>query len=82
MAAVFTAPRTRPTSAVAESLGCVLEEGPTGPFIKVDAWGLTSIPGVYAAGDATTPLHNATIASASGVLAGIAAHQSLVRSPG
>lgn len=82
MAAVFIAPRTRPTSGLAESLGCALEERPTGPFIKVDAWGLTSLPGVYAAGDATTPLHNATIASASGVLAGIAAHQSLVRSPG
>eukprot|EP01037_Dinobryon_pediforme_P028490 gene28490-31790_t len=80
VAAVFTAPRTRQTSAVAEDLGCALEEGPTGRFIKVDAWGLTSVPGVYAAGDATSPMHNATVASASGVLAGIGAHQSLVRS--
>lgn len=80
VAAVFTAPRTRQTSAIAEGLGCAMEEGPTGLFIKVDAWGLTSVPGVYAAGDATSPMHNATIASAAGVLAGIGAHQSLVRS--
>lgn len=80
VAAVFTAPRTRQTSAIAEKLGCTMEDGPTGPFVKVDAWGLTSVSGVYAAGDATSPMHNATIASASGVLAGIGAHQSLVHS--
>ncbi|QSR19558.1 NAD(P)/FAD-dependent oxidoreductase [Novosphingobium sp. KA1] len=80
VAAVFTAPKTRPSSAIAERLGCLLEDGLTGPFVKVDAWGATSVPGVYAAGDATSPMHNATVASASGVLAGIAAHQSLIRS--
>lgn len=80
VAAVFTAPRTHQTSAIAEDLGCALEEGPTGLFVKVDVWGLTSVSGVYAAGDATSPMHNATVASASGVLAGIGAHQSLVRS--
>jgi thioredoxin reductase len=80
LAAVFTMPRTKPSSPFAEALGCVIEEGPSGPFVKVDAWGLTSIPGVYAAGDAANPMHNATLASAAGVMAGIAAHQSLVRS--
>lgn len=79
VAAVFTAPKTKPTSPIAERLGCLLEDGPTGPFVQVDGWGATSVPGVYAAGDAISPMHNATVASASGVLAGIAAHQSLVR---
>ena len=79
IATVFTAPRTRPTSRIAELLGCAIDEGPTGPFVKIDNWGLTSIQGVYAAGDAASPMHNATVASASGVLAGIAAHQSLAR---
>ena len=79
IAAVFTAPRTRPTSPIAEMLGCIMEDGHTGPFVKVDAWGATSVPGVFAAGDAASPMHNATIASAAGVLAGIAAHQSLAR---
>jgi thioredoxin reductase len=77
MEAVFTAPKTRQTSPLAEQLGCAMEDGPTGPFLKVDSWGLTSVAGVYAAGDATSPMHNATLASAAGVLAGIAAHQSL-----
>jgi thioredoxin reductase len=35
------------------------------------------VPGVFAAGDAARPAHNATWASADGVTAGIAAHQSL-----
>ncbi len=80
VAAVFTMPRTRPSSPIAEALGCVMEDGPTGPYVKVDARGLTSIPGVYAAGDAAHPMHNATLAAAAGVMAGIAAHQSLALS--
>ncbi|RSV37251.1 NAD(P)/FAD-dependent oxidoreductase [Sphingomonas sp. ABOLE] len=80
MEAVFTAPRTHPTSAIASELGCAMEEGPSGPFLTVDAWGATSVEGVYAAGDATSPMHNATLAAASGVLAGVGAHQSLMRS--
>jgi thioredoxin reductase len=33
---------------------------------------------VFAAGDAATPMHSATLASAAGMLAGVHAHQSLV----
>jgi thioredoxin reductase len=76
--AVFTAPRTRIATPLAEELGCALDEGPTGPYIRVDDWKQTTVPGVYAAGDAANPMHNATLASAAGVLAGIGAHQSLV----
>lgn len=79
VAAVFTAPRTRPATPLAAMLGCVHEHGPTGPYVKVDQWGATSVAGVWAAGDAATPMHNATLASAAGVLAGIGAHQASVR---
>ena len=79
LAAVFTAPRTRPATPLAAMLGCAHEEGPTGPYVKVDQWGATSVPGVWAAGDAATPMHNATLASAAGVLAGIGAHQASIR---
>ena len=79
VAAVFTAPRTRPATPLAAMLGCEHEEGTTGPYVKVDQWGATSVAGVWAAGDATTPMHNATLASAAGVLAGIGAHQASVR---
>ncbi len=77
LGAVFTAPRTSMASPLAEQLGCAFEEGPTGPYLRVDDWKATTVPGVYAAGDAASPMHNATLASAAGVLAGIGAHQSL-----
>ena len=79
VAAVFTAPRTRPATPLAAMLGCAHEDGPTGPYVKIDEWGATSVPGVWSAGDASTPMHNATLASAAGVLAGIGAHQASVR---
>lgn len=79
IAALFTAPQTRMASPVAEQLGVVFGEGPSGPFIVVDDWGLTSVEGVYAAGDAARTMHNATLASASGVLAGVGAHQSMMQ---
>ncbi|MGK6321768.1 NAD(P)/FAD-dependent oxidoreductase [Sphingomonas sp. DT-51] len=80
VAALFTAPRTTPTTPLAAMLGCEHDDGPSGPYIKVDQWGATSVQGVWAAGDAATPMHNATLASAAGVLAGIGAHQAGVRS--
>jgi thioredoxin reductase len=46
--------------------------------VKVDEWRQTSVHGVYAAGDAASFRHNATLASADGVMAGIGAHQSLM----
>src|SRR5215469_16240903 len=75
--AVFTSPRTRMASPLAEQLGCEFEEGPSGPFISTGPDKQTSIRGVYAAGDAARPGHNASWAVANGVTAGISAHQSL-----
>ncbi|HEU4563241.1 MAG TPA: NAD(P)/FAD-dependent oxidoreductase [Gemmatimonadaceae bacterium] len=75
--ALFTTPRTRMASPLAEQLGCAFDEGPQGPVIRTDERKETTVNGVYAAGDAARPRHNATWASADGVTAGIAAHQSL-----
>jgi thioredoxin reductase len=80
VAALFTAPRTKPATPLAKLLGCEHEDGLTGPYVKVDPWGATSVPGIWAAGDSATSMHNATLASAAGVLAGIGAHQAGVRS--
>lgn len=77
--AVFTAPRTHVTSPLAEQLGCAFEDGMTGQYIRVDALQQTSVPGVFAAGDAATQMFNATMASAAGVMAGVAAHRALVQ---
>jgi thioredoxin reductase len=75
--AVFMNPHTRMASPLAEDLGCEFEEGPSGPFIRTGADKQTTVRGVYAAGDAARPGHNASWAAADGVTAGISAHQSL-----
>ena len=76
--ALYVAATTRPASPLAEQLGCALDEGPMGPYLRTDANKMTTVPGVYAAGDLTLIRHNATLASAEGVLAGVGAHQALV----
>jgi thioredoxin reductase len=81
IAALYLAPRTSFQSPIAEQLGCAQDDGPFGPVIQTDATKMTSIPGVYAAGDITRPMHNATLASADGVLAGASLHQALVFGP-
>ena len=76
--ALFVQPKVAPASALAADLGARMAEGPQGPYIEIDDWGSTSIPGLFAAGDASSPMHNATLASAAGLKAGIMAHRSLV----
>ncbi len=76
---LFIAPETEPASDLAEQLGCAFEEGPTGPFIAVNDRQETSVPGVFAAGDAAFPMGNATVAAASGVMAAGGAHSSLIQ---
>ncbi|MDO8410080.1 MAG: NAD(P)/FAD-dependent oxidoreductase [Phenylobacterium sp.] len=77
--AIFTAPQTAPTSPLAAQLGCAFEDGMTGPHLKLEpGQQRTSVAGVYSAGDTASPMHNATLASAAGVMAGIGAHQSLI----
>lgn len=76
--ALFVASRVHMASPLAGQLGCEFDEGPLGPVIRVDDMKQTTVPGVFAAGDASTPMSNATLASASGVMAGVCAHRSLV----
>lgn len=78
VAALFTAARIRMASPLAEQLGCAFDEGPLGPRLRVDEFKQTTVPGIFAAGDAATPMHNATLASASGVMAGVCVHRSLM----
>jgi thioredoxin reductase len=75
---LFTAPRNTMASLIADQLGCAFNEGLLGPVIAVDDKQQTSVPGVYAAGDAARMMHNIAFAVSGGGMAGIAAHQSLV----
>ena len=81
LAGLFLAPRTTPACDLAEQLGCATEDGPTGPYLGVDAMQGTSVAGVFAAGDLASPMPNATLAAAAGVMAGAAAHRSLIFDP-
>jgi thioredoxin reductase len=76
--ALYLGPRTRLNSDVAGQLGCELEEGTYGPIIRTDAQRMTTVPGVFAAGDITRSAHNVTWACADGVMAGVALHRSLI----
>jgi len=77
LSAIFVAPKVSMASPLAEQLGCAFDDAPLGPVIRLDDRKETTVKGVYAAGDAANPMHNATLASASGVLAGVHCHQSL-----
>ncbi len=79
--ALFLAPRSQLNSPIAERLGCALDDGPFGKIVRTDAARLTTVPGVYAAGDIARVPHNASWAAADGVTAGISLHQSLVFEP-
>ncbi|PRD15042.1 NAD(P)/FAD-dependent oxidoreductase [Pantoea coffeiphila] len=78
LAGVFTQPRTRMASPIAAALGCEFEEGPTGPFIKVDAMRETSVSGVFACGDASLAAGTVAIAVGEGARTGSAVHHSLI----
>lgn len=77
--ALFVGPKTHMASPLPERLGCDFEEGPLGLVVKTDEFKQTTVAGVFAAGDIANPMQNATLASASGVLAGVGAHQALIR---
>lgn len=76
--ALFLGAPTRMASPLAERLGCSFDQGPLSPYLRVDDKKLTSVPRVYAAGDAARTFGNATLASADGTLAGIALHHALI----
>lgn len=75
---LFVAPRTVVAAPFAEQLGCEMEEGPMGLFIKTSPMKATSIDGVFACGDAARAAGSVTLAVGDGAMAGTAAHQSLM----
>jgi len=46
--------------------------------LRVDAMKMTTVPGVYGAGDLAMMFSNATLASADGLTAGVSMHRSMV----
>lgn len=75
---LFVLPHTRAASSLAEQLGCAFEDGPLGSFIKTSGFKETSVPGVFACGDAAVPAGSVALAAGAGTMAGVGAHQSLI----
>lgn len=81
LAALFVMPDTYLPGGFAEQLGCAIEQGPTGPLYATDDAKQTTVPGVFACGDAALAKAAVSFAVADGVRAGIGAHQSLIFRP-
>ncbi|GAB2965396.1 NAD(P)/FAD-dependent oxidoreductase [Streptomyces pseudoechinosporeus] len=67
---VFVAPRAVPRTGLLEQLGADLEETPFGVYAAVDEAGRTSVPGVWAAGNAVGFAEQVINAAALGYRAG------------
>ena len=75
---LFTATATEVSSPIAGQLGCAFLDGPTGRYIGTDEMKATSVPGVFACGDAARPAGNVALAVGDGAMAGVAAHRKLM----
>jgi thioredoxin reductase len=75
---LFTVTRISNKDPLAEQLGCDFDHGPMGPVVKTDAMKQTTVPGVFACGDVARMAGNVALAVGDGVMAGAAAHRSLM----
>jgi thioredoxin reductase len=77
-AGLFLMPRNRIAGSIVDDLGLEMEEGPVGSIIKTDMMKTTSVPGVFACGDAAMVAGSVAFAVADGARAGMGAHRSLI----
>ncbi|MET0343522.1 MAG: NAD(P)/FAD-dependent oxidoreductase [Polyangiales bacterium] len=75
---LFVLPRTQLVTPFAEQLGLAVAESPMGPYYQTDALKQTTVPGVFACGDAGLAMGSVAFAVADGAMAGVSAHRSLV----
>jgi thioredoxin reductase len=76
--AIFVGTLFRMAAPFAKDLDCALSESPRGQIVRTDESKMTTVPGVYAAGDVSRLTHSIPFATSDGVTAGVSAHQSLV----
>jgi thioredoxin reductase len=75
---LFTVPTTRMASELPHQLGCALEQGPVGSYLKVNEMKETSVRGVFACGDTARGFGNVAMAVGDGAMTGASVHRSLV----
>jgi len=73
--ALFISPHSRLSTDLAEQLGCELKDG---GCITTDSAKQTTVPGVFACGDAARMAGSIALAMGEGALAGVAVHHSLM----
>lgn len=78
---LFTAPSNRPSTPLAEQLGCELVGTPFGVQIGTSSARQITVDGVYACGDAARVPHSVSLSVGDGAWAGAQLHQSLVSAP-
>ncbi|OCP35874.1 NAD(P)/FAD-dependent oxidoreductase [Ensifer sp. LC163] len=78
MDGIFTTTRTVVSAPFADQLGCIFDDGPLGRYIRTDAMKATTVPGVFACGDAARPTGSVALAVGDGAMAGAATHRSLM----
>ncbi|MFA0813276.1 NAD(P)/FAD-dependent oxidoreductase [Microbulbifer epialgicus] len=75
---LYVSPKANLNSSLIKMLGLELEETFIGNIVKVDDFKESSVKGVFVAGDLSNPMQSGTFAIASGTMAGVAAHRSLI----
>jgi thioredoxin reductase len=79
VAVFWIRPEQQVRNELAVELGCELfDAGHSTGLVKLDGPGQTTVPGVFAAGDITTPIHQVSLAVASGTMAAAGATRLLI----
>ena len=76
--AMLAHPRLAPSARLHEDIGAQTLDAPLGPYLKVDDEFMTTVPGVFAAGDLAGPRHSINNATYGGMMAGVGLHRSLL----
>lgn len=75
---IFIATAFRMSAPFAKDLGCDMASTPRGELVRTNDSKMTTVAGVYAAGDMARLTHSIPHATSDGVTAGVSVHQSLV----
>ena len=75
---LYVSPQIEVHAPFLKQLNLALTDSPAGKVVCVDAFKESSVKGVFVAGDLSNPMQSGTLAVASGTLAGIGAHKSLI----
>jgi thioredoxin reductase len=78
MDGLFSVTHTRIATPLVQQLGCELETGPTGQYIRINDMKETTVPGVFACGDVARAAGNVAISVGEGAMAGASAHRSIM----